>query len=196
MSGFRGEFMSFKKFLLLPIAVLMIAGLAADAKPGKIVKPAPRPESLVAPGSSARRGENGPEVPFPLSSSLPFPWAKIEGMYEGRINGRSMLFSFDVQVDYDGNSVLRVIQLDGATGVVLAEGVGIASSDDNLVRSAMYANYTGGSYMLFIGSYKNTKTSKKAVTVLTIRAFGELDGDSDVQIVVKKLSSLPYQTEW
>jgi hypothetical protein len=194
MSGFRGEFMSFKKLYVLPIAVLLIAGFASEAS-SKIVRPAPRPESLVAPGSTARRG-NGPEVPFPLSASLPFPWSKIEGMWEGKINGRTTLFSFDVQVDYDGSQVLKVTQLDGAIGEVVANGLGLSSSDDNLVRSAMYGSYTRDSYMLFIGSYRNTKISKKPVTVLTLRPFGSLDGETDIQVVVKKLSNVPYQPQW
>ncbi|MEK7357887.1 MAG: hypothetical protein AAB250_15660 [Bdellovibrionota bacterium] len=187
--------MNFKKLALLPIAIIMIAAGIAGAK-SKISKPTPRSEGLVAPGSVTARG---PEVPFPLSASLPFPWNKIEGMWEGRLDGRSMLFSFDVQVDYDGNSLLRVAQLDGATGVVISDGIGITSGNDNLVRAAMYGVYTGDSYMLFIGSYKNPRiapSSKKAVTVLTLRAFGEMTGDSDQQLVMKKLSSIPYLQEW
>ena len=38
--------------------------------------------------------------------------------------------------------------------------------------------------------------AKKAVTVLTLRAFGEMTGDSDQQLVMKKLSSIPYLQEW
>jgi hypothetical protein len=182
--------MNIKKFAVLPFAILMIATGVAEAK-SKISKPTSRPESLVAPGSISARG---PEVPFPLSASLPFPWNKIEGMWEGRFNGKAMLFSFKVKTDYDGNELLEVYQLDGASGVVVADGVGIGVTDDNLVRAAMYGVYTGDSYMLFIGSYRNPKSSsKKNLTVLTLRQFGEMTGDSDQQLVVKKLSSVPFR---
>ncbi|MES2963045.1 MAG: hypothetical protein V4760_04080 [Bdellovibrionota bacterium] len=187
--------MSFRKFAVLPFAILMIAAGFAGAK-SKIVKPETRPEALVAPGSVLARG---PEVPFPLSASLPFPWSKIEGMWEARVNGRATLFSFHVKTDYDGNDLLEVLQLDGSTGVVVADGLGLAVTDDNLVRAAMYGVFTGDSYMLFIGSYRNSKVSsgsKKTVTVLTLRAFGEMTGDSDQQIVVKKLSNVPYKPVW
>ena len=101
-----------------------------------------------------------------------------------------------MNTDYDGNDILEVYQLDGATGQVVACGIGIAVSNDNLVRAAMYGSLTGDSYMLFIGSYRNPKaapSSKKALTVLTLRQFGEMTGDSDQQLVVKKLSSVPLR---
>lgn len=188
--------MSFRKLALLPIAIVMVAAGFAGAK-SKISKPAPQPpESLVAPGSPQARG---PEVPFPLSSSLPFPWSKIEGIWEGRVDGRKLLFSFDVHVDFEGRDLLQVAELDGATGDVVAQGIGIAGNEDNLVRAAMYGVYSGNSYMLFIGSYRNpkiTSASKKPVTVLTIREFGEMNGQSDEQLVVKKLSSVPFKLNW
>lgn len=183
--------MGIRKYALLLIAIVMVAGGIAGAK-GKIVRPSPRPESLTPPGS-VLRGEDGPEVPFPLSASLPFPWNKIQGIWEGRINGKSKLFSFEVKTDVNDSEILAVSELDGASGLVLSEGFGIAGSDDNLVRAAMYGVYSGDSYMLFIGSYRNTKVAKRAVTVLTIRSFGEVDGVSDQQLVIKKLSSVPYR---
>ena len=187
--------MRFTKIALLSIVAITIAAGIAGAK-GKLSRPALRPESLVAPGSQLRGGDGGPEVPFPLSASLPFPWNKIEGVWQGYLNGRSMMFSFEVKNDYQGNQILSVAQLDGASGAILSQGVGLSVSDDNLVRAAMYGTYTKDGYMLFIGAYRNNNLApggKKSVTVLTLREFGEMTGDNDEQLVVKKLSSVPYQ---
>lgn len=188
--------MKLNKIALLSIVAITIAAGVAGAK-GKMCRPPMRPESLVAPGSEFRRGEDGgPEVPFPLSASLPFPWSKIEGVWQGYLNGRSMMFSFEIKNDYQGNQILSVSQLDGVSGTILSQGVGLSVSDDNLVRAAMYGTYTKDGYMLFIGAYRNNSMmpgAKKTVTVLTLREFGEMTGENDEQLVVKKLSSVPYQ---
>ena len=189
--------MNIKKIALPLIAVMALSAVAVAHSKGFKPKPIPLPfptrPTLPAPwpGSTAR----GPEVPFPLSATLPFPWSKIEGVWEARVGSQVLLFSFEKQFDTDGSQLLQVIQLDGVSGQIISDGVGISVPSDNLVRAAM-AGSSVGNYMLYIGAYKNPNASlraPKALTVLTIRPFDESDNGSDIQYVVSKLSNLPYQ---
>lgn len=155
------------------------------------------PPNLPPPGKFDPRG--GPEVPFPMSITLPFPWGNIEGMWKVVTNdGTQILFSFSVETDKDGKQYLRVLQIDANTQAVLAEGVGIAIENDKLVRAAMQSKVSHSSYMLFVGSYKNQGQQalggivSKAITVLTVRPFTDLMGGQDVQVVVQKVSNAPY----
>ncbi len=148
------------------------------------------------------RPDGGPEVPFPLDAILPFPWASIEGVWRVELNAVHLIFSFKVEKDLKGKQYLRVLQIDHTTNQLLAEGVGIGIENDKLVRAAMTSKVdNSGSYMLFIGSYKNTAHFVVAgqltstVTVLTVRSFSDLIGDKDVQVVVTKVSNTPYQLQ-
>jgi hypothetical protein len=132
----------------------------------------------------------GPEVPFPLSSELPFPWGNIEGTWELHGKGIDALFSFEVQSDCAGRKVLRVLHLDPDNRAVIAEGTGIGVDDKKIVRAAMGGKY--GNYMLFIGAFKNPKPAgPETVTVLTIRSFTGV-GNTDLQAIVRKVSNEPH----
>lgn len=153
------------------------------------------------PTPSVPGDQDGPEVPFPMSASLPFPWDKIEGLWNAKGEAVDLFFSFEVQIDRDGRQILNVTQLN-ANGVIVAQGVGLAIENDKLVRAAMTMTDKSGSYMLFIGSYQDPKTAeaprartpRKTVTVLTVRSFAEADG-SDIQFTVSKVSKYPYSKE-
>lgn len=145
------------------------------------------------------RPDGGPEVPFPLDATLPFPWGNIEGIWSVALDDCYSLFSFKVETDFKGKQYLHVLQIDHSTGTLLAEGVGLSVENDKLVRAAMTSKVNGeGSYMLFIGSYKNTSQvsirgqTTKTITVLTVRPFSDLLGDKDVRVVVTKVSNTPY----
>lgn len=143
-----------------------------------------------------------PGVPFPMATILPFPWGNIEGIWRVEVQGAHLLFSFRVETDYQRKQYLRVIQIDHLTGQVLAEGVGISIENDRLVRAAMNAKgNAAGSYMLFVGSYKNDEgktlhgQTARIITVLTVRSFSDLLGDKDVQVAITKLTNTPYQPQ-
>ena len=145
------------------------------------------------PKPSARPEADGPEVPFPLDATIPFPWNKIEGVWQASTPQGKLYFSFDVETDYNGRQLLHVTQLQGETSFVVSEGVGVSVPNDNLVRAAM-AGHLVGNYMLYIGAYKNPKPAlgmPKVVTVLTLRPFGAADAQNDIHYVVTKVSSHP-----
>ncbi len=148
--------------------------------------------------------KGGPEVPFPMSTTLPFPWGNIEGIWKVEIESASLLFSFKIENDMEKHQYLRVLQLDAANGgLMLAEGVGLRIEGDKLVRVAMMSKVDkSGSYMLFIGSYKNDgklavrlPQAGKSVTVLTVRSFSDLMGKKDLQVIVTKISNTPYSEQ-
>jgi hypothetical protein len=151
--------------------------------------------TIPPPGKANPKG--GPEVPFPLSITLPFPWGAIEGLWKVVSSEETTLFSFSVETDRDGRQFLRVLQLNATTGVVVAEGVGVSVEKDKLVRAAMTSKTNKVNYMLFIGSYKNTgehaSVLMKTLTVLTVRPFTSLMGDDDVQVMVEKVSNSPIE---
>lgn len=148
--------------------------------------------------------KGGPEVPFPLSTTLPFPWGFIEGVWRVEVANTQLLFSFTLENDNESHQYLRVIQIDHASGDLLAEGVGLRIEGDKLVRVAMMSKVdNSGSYMLFIGSYKNDSKASaprvqdvaKSLTVLTVRSFADLMGTKDVQVIVTKISNTPYPAQ-
>lgn len=178
-----------------PAPTLPTPGPNQPTFPGLPGQPIPSLPSLPPPGKGNPKG--GPEVPFPLATTLPFPWGNIEGIWKIVTNeGTQISFSFTVQTDLDGHQYLSVAQIDTSTGQLVAEGVGISVETDKLVRAAMKAK-NGAAYMLFIGSYKNTNQyvvggqASKSVTVLTVRPFTDLTGDKDVQVIVQKVSDAP-----
>lgn len=163
---------------------------AADVRlPRLPLPPKPKIKKPRLPGTGAARG---PEVPVPLTSAMPFPWTQIEGIWQAEYNDQALLFSFEVQVDYNDRQYLRVVQLNAFDGSVVSEGVGISMENDTLVRAAMTGPF--GTYMLFVGAYKdpNSRSRTKSVTVLTIRSFEDVTGKDDMHLVTTKMSSVPY----
>lgn len=137
-----------------------------------------------------------PDVPFPLSAMLPFPWGTIEGMWEAQADGVDAVFSFEIRGCDTGQSrkILKVVHLDPQSGQILAEGIGITVDDSRIVRAAMSG--AQGNYMLMIGAYENNNASlgPKKVTVLTIRPFDPVDEDL-TQVVVRKFSNVPLRLQ-
>lgn len=165
-------------------------------RPGPII-PIPDFPDIPAPGIPDGRSEPG--VPFPMSTTLPFPWDKIEGIWNAKGNGVDLIFNFKVQTDRDGRQFLSVEQLDAKTGERVAQGVGLSVENDKLVRAGMSGSF-GGAYMLFIGSYRDPNfvaagRLPKSVTVLTVRSFSNMMGDEDEQFTVSKLANLPSSAE-
>ncbi len=171
-------------------------------RPGQPTTPGTIPTLPDLPGIPAPGipdGRHEPGVPFPMSSSLPFPWDKIEGIWTAKGNGVDLIFSFEVQTDRDGVQFLSVEQIDAKTGELVAQGVGLSVENDKLVRAAMSGSF-GGAYMLFIGSYKDPNSLApnripKSVTVLTVRSFSNIMGEEDEQFTVSKVSSAAHSSE-
>ena len=156
---------------------------------------APWDPQIPAPGKHDPKG--GPEVPFPLSITLPFPWGAIEGTWRVITDKADLYFSFEIQTDTNNKQYLRVTQFD-EEGVV-AQGIGISVESDKLVRAAMMSKLTKANYMLFVGSYKNQGAhamgTDKSLTVLTVRPFTSLSGGDDLQVVVQKISNSGYTSQ-
>jgi hypothetical protein len=133
--------------------------------------------------------KDGPEVPFPWSVTVPFPWSTIEGVWQ-ITNGSTVWFSFEVEVDSTARKILHVLQLDPSTHAVLAEGVGVASADNKIVRAVMAGK--NGSYMVFIGAYKKTRTSTDAYTVVTLRSLASAQA-KDVSVTAQKIATAPFR---
>jgi hypothetical protein len=179
------------KILKLALSgIIALSAMGAQAALAGQLTTAPT-TGISYPGTSVDRARGGPEVPFPLSLEIPFPWNEIEGTWEAHGPGVDALFSFEVRVDYMDRKILKVVHLDRNNNVV-ATGIGIAVDDKRIVRAAMKGQ--NGVYMLFIRAFKNPKSvPEKTATVLTLRAFDRIDSD-DMHVIVEKVSDNPYGT--
>ena len=123
-----------------------------------------------------------PDPVIPLMEPLPFPWETIEGIWQARVNGKVMWFSLEVRSDDGGRRFLHVLQLEPSTNSVVAEGNGFIDSKTGTVRAGMVGD--GGSFMVFIGLYKNEKVSQypRLVTMLTSRSLQSLSEEFSVMI--------------
>ena len=107
--------------------------------------------SVTAPSAFA----GGDDTIFPLDYPLPFPWNSIEGIWEVESTGFKAYYSFEVQHDCDSRLILKVVQIDPATRIVAADGIGYQNSDSKQIYAAMQmAN--GSSYVLNVGAYRDT----------------------------------------
>ena len=166
--------MSFKKIATQVLSAFVIACTAAVV--------------VHAPASSAMAY---PDPIIPLLEPMPFPWDSIEGIWQGEIDGTEVLFSLDVRSDSGGRRFLHVAQLDAGTKLIVAEGSGFVDPKSGAVQAGMAGRF--GSYMLFVGQYRNDKLSKypKVVTVLTARSFQSLT--QPFQTVISKVVSQPIR---
>ena len=157
--------MSFKKIATQVLSAFVIACTAAVV--------------VHAPASSALAY---PDPIIPMLQPMPFPWDSIEGIWQGEIDGTEVLFSLDVRSDGNGRKFLHVVQVDATTKVVVAEGSGFLDPKSDAVQAGMSGKY--GSYMLFVGQYRNDKLSKypKVVTMLTARPFKTLEHSFETMI--------------
>jgi hypothetical protein len=134
----------------------------------------------------------GPEVPFPLSLEIPFPWNAIQGVWSARGDGIDAVFSFEVRNDSPDGKILKVTELDPKTGEVLAEGTGISIPDRKIVRAGMQG--PKGIYMLFLRVYQNPNaasgSASATATVLTLSSFAN-DKEQPIQVVISKISDKP-----
>jgi hypothetical protein len=150
--------------------------------------------ALMAPSLSAYAAVQArdPDVPFPLALEMPFPWDSIEGVWEAHGNGVDALFSFEVlQNGPVDRKILKVVHIDPLSGQVVAEGGGVSFDNDKMVRAGMTG--VSGTYMLFIRAFKNPKVTRgsNVATVLTVRAFTSSETESDVHVIIRKISSQP-----
>ena len=136
----------------------------------------------------------GPEVPFPLSAQVDFPWATIEGVWQARGKNFNTEFSFRIQSDGTNGRILGVTQINPDSLAVVAKGTGFSNDDARTVRAVMVGAQSGQSYWLIIRAFKNDK-SGKIETVLTVRSFDGRDDtdEADMHIVVRKLKSSPLE---
>jgi hypothetical protein len=128
-----------------------------------------------------------PVGPFPLSTLVPFPWTTIQGIWATKVpNGTSNYFSFEVQADCSGQRFVRVLAFDQKSYRVTAEGVGVGTPNDTIVRAVM--NSGGSQQMIYIRQFRVPvgKTSKIS-TVITIRPF---DGSKDQHMIARHASPL------
>lgn len=112
----------------------------------------------------------GSDVPFPLNYPLPFPWSTIEGVWNVDSHQYSAMYTFAVENDCNGRQILKVIQIDPTSHVVLAAGIGYQVDGSDQVTAAM--NGPNGSYMLYVGAYEDSLVAPvKKAYVLRLVAF-------------------------
>ena len=182
------------KLKTLLLSVLGSVGLVASAS--SIAAATPILDDRLAANPQARLflATLGPEVPFPLSDELPFPWQTIEGTWVATTADAELEFELQVQVDEGGRQILRVLQLDPADGTVIAEGLGISVGDREIVRAAMSG--ASGNFMIFVASVKNPDVLNPVpVTMLTLRSFGDINGavPQDTQVIIEKVLDKPAE---
>lgn len=173
------------------IATSALAASNAEASPCSlttITAPSISSVPYIRPPVEARSTD--PVGPFPLSAIVPFPWSTIQGIWTMKLpNGTSLFFSFEVAADCAGRKFVQVLGFDQKTYRVLAEGLGIATTNDTIVRAAMTS--ASSQYMVYIRQFKlpQGRATGKVSTVVTIRPF---DGDvsNDVHMIARKASPL------
>ena len=128
----------------------------------------------------------GPEVPLPTASALPFPWKGMDGYWQTNVNGtRSFLMkSYETA---EGQKILRIVEYDPSSGVVLARGLALPVDGSEVVKAQMIGN--GAEYELFMGSYTDDEDTSKAKTLFAVRAMG-LDEGRSYQMVAHKIRRL------
>jgi len=142
-----------KLFVLLTTALLMSASLVMASQD----IPTQASELLLG-------GDNPyPHSPFPLTCPQPFELRSMEGVWElldvrDDDVERYSAFAFEKQVDCQSREILRVRQFNVVTGAIFAEGVGYRE-DKGDVKAFMKGRT--GSYMLFVGVYKNLDPNSK-----------------------------------
>ena len=118
--------------------------------------------SAVLPAGSAqafqRANASGPEVPFPLSALIPFPWASVEGVWKVAGDETCGFYRFHVQSDNYGQRVLSVVQLDPVSKQVIAEGAGFEDVNIKMVRAVMHGQQ--GTYMLIVRAFQTSSRSQ------------------------------------
>lgn len=122
----------------------------------------------------------GDDTIFPLDFPLPFPWSSIQGVWEVESRDFRTYFSFEVQRDCDSRQILKVMQIDPNSGTVVAQGIGFQNTDSKQVYAAMQ-KASGGSYILFVGAYKDTSKNQNVV-VLRISKFSDWTPDLNYRI--------------
>lgn len=131
-----------------------------------------------------------PVGPFPLSALIPLSWNSIDGIWSMKLpDGTQVHLSLQVQADCDGRRFLRVVNFDQKTFRIQSEGIGLAQSNDTMVRAVMTSQ--SSQHMIFIRQYKVPvgKAGSKISTVVTIRPFSGSNAD-DLHMIARKASSL------
>ncbi len=177
--------------ILSGVLVAATAAGEAEACPGVVTVPTP----ITSPSTTfpIEMRSTDPVGPFPLAALVPFPWTTIQGIWATKLpNGTSVHFSFEVQADCHGRKFVHVLGFDQKTYRVTAEGVGLGTSNDTIVRAAMSS--ASSQYMVYIRQFRVPagKATGKISTVVTIRPF-DGDGSSDVHMVARKASTLTLQ---
>ena len=145
--------------------------------------------------------DNYPDPVIPLMESLPFPWDTIEGVWQAKIDGQYIRFSFEVRSAVNGRRFLHVVQVvnpstsapaqTNPSEVVAFQGDGWIDERTNAVRAGMLGER--GTYMLFIGLYKNEKVEgyPRLVTMLTARSFQSLT--QEFSVMIEKIQPNPVK---
>ena len=137
---------------------------------------------------------DGPEMPFPLSTQLPFSWALMPGIWLGQDEETAAFYSFEV-VNCDGSRpLLRVFQFDPESETMLAEGWG--RIDRRYVTDTVSAALRGpfANYLILVRNFHNTirKDLPPTATVLTIRRLAAPLKDYR-HLIMHKLSDTPVR---
>lgn len=131
-----------------------------------------------------------PVGPFPLSALVPLSWNSIDGIWSMKLpDGTQIHLSLQKQADCDGRQFLKVVNFDQKSFRVQSEGIGLAQSNDTMVRAVMTSQ--SSQHMIFIRQYKVPvgKSGSKISTVVTIRPFSGTSAD-DLHMIARKASSL------
>lgn len=130
--------------------------------------------------------------PWPFGSAMPFPWANIQGLWEGTSESSKVLYSFKVVGAGVANRQLRVLQLDPETLEVMAEGVGF--EDQKVVKAFMIAD-NGVQYVLTVRKVRERKKRPAGVKVVLTIATDTLNSDlPSYTYVLEKISDFPQET--
>ncbi len=92
----------------------------------------------------------GHEVPFPKSALIPFPWEKIEGIWQATVDKMEGYFAFSIDRS-STQRALKVIYWNEARTQVIAEGIGYLSEDAKVIRAVMKGPEFN--YLLSVGAY-------------------------------------------
>ena len=104
----------------------------------------------------------GPEVPFPMSEQVPFPWISVEGVWSACDGDARSIYGFEIKASPEGQRSLLIQQVDILTGAILAEGVGQLGINESV--SAVMRGERTAPYVVVIRAYLDASALKVVLT--------------------------------
>ena len=102
--------------------------------------------------------------PWPWGTECPFPWSKIEGLYQVKAGKNSSYKGHVIELtvsseEGDGSRELEIVQYD-SSGDLHAEGVGYADEDGLIVKGYMDRERDEKGYKVFVRTYISNTTKQ------------------------------------